>query len=140
MKQTSLDAIRVALQSALAEVQAKPLPEEGQWEYKRDTNGNWGRSFVAKPSILGLFLSRDPILEQLAEKLGETLRVDYADHMKSIGIATMAGPLQPSSKINGLLHECHKRFGTFVPSPAQIDTLLVEVAGFFDRTEVAPVL
>jgi hypothetical protein len=44
MKQSSIDAIRVALKELLAELQKSPIPQEGHWVYQRGLGGKWARS------------------------------------------------------------------------------------------------
>jgi hypothetical protein len=136
MKETSRNAIREGLAALLAELQKTPVPQEGHWEYRRDPSGSWQGTVVPKPGTFALFPVHDDLTDQLAAKLGIVLAVDYPDHLKVVGTSMGAGVLDPRTILTGLAYESLKRYGTFSMTNDQMEELLVDVAGFFDRTTV----
>jgi hypothetical protein len=53
-----------------------------------------------------------------------------------VGIELMMGAFQPVMMLTELLSQAHRKFGTFALADEQVETLLREVACFFDRNTV----
>jgi len=144
MKKTSLNAIRIALKAGLAELQKTgKLPDEGHWEYHRGANGDWQGAFVPRPSFMGLVLVHE--LSKLAAGIRRALEQDYPEYLKAVGTPLGGGGLQPVMVLQQLAREAYTRFGTFGVSDDQIEELLIDVPGLFDRKTMrlrlyAPVL
>ncbi|QIG95503.1 hypothetical protein [Bradyrhizobium sp. 6(2017)] len=132
MKETSREAIREGRAALLIELQKHHLPRE----YRRGPNGGWQGAVVPKPSTLSLFSGHDGLTGRLAEKLGAVLAVDYPDYLKVVGTSIGAGSLDPRTVLTGLAYEALQRCGTFSITDDQMDELLTDVAGFFDRSTV----
>lgn len=145
MEQKSVDAIRTAIRSLLAALAETPIPQEGEWVYQRNAAGNWQGSFVARPGSYSLLAPHQALVDRLSAELGPVLTTEYPDHMRMIGFGMSSGIIQPHMIIGRLAHEALQRFGTFSITDAQLDQLLTEAAGFFDRPNIclrlmAPVL
>jgi hypothetical protein len=146
MKQTSLDAIRTALNTLLVELQKTPVPQEGHWVYQRNPAGHWQGAFVPRPGGYNLLTPHENLIDRLSNELSPVLNTDYPDHMAWIGLpGAAAGVVQPRMIVGGLAHECLKRHGSFAISDQQLDELLRDAAGFFDQPNIrirlsAPVL
>jgi hypothetical protein len=135
MKNNSLNAIRTAFKIELKELQKIPeLPEEGHWEYRRDAAGGWGGRFVPKPSFINLHVLRRH--DKVPTGIEDALKKDYPEYLQLVGTPLSQGLLQPDSILHALAYEAHTRFGTFVLTDAQIETILADVSNFFDRKMV----
>lgn len=145
MKQTSRDALRVGLGALLDELARHPIPQEQHWEYHRVPAGGWQGALVGKPSAFALFVKAEDLLGRLAAQLGPVLSADYPDHVSAVGTHMGFGALDARMILTQLAYEVLTRFGAFSACEEQIEELLDEAAGFFDRPNIrlrlsAPVL
>lgn len=137
MKENSLGVIRLSVQIALKGFQSSfQLPEEGHWEYKRNSTGSWNGALVPKPSYMAIF-GRTSFLDELESKIEKALGQDYPEYLKAIGTPFGVGVLQPGMVLRGIIVELHKRFGTFLVTEGQIEDILKDVSDFFDNEKVA---
>ncbi|MGC1686468.1 MAG: hypothetical protein WA734_12670 [Candidatus Acidiferrales bacterium] len=135
MKKASLSAIRTALKAELTELQKiSSLPEEGHWEYHRNSTGGWEGKFVPKLSFIGLLGRHE--LDKQAAGVEAALKKDYPEYLQVVGTPLSAGVLQPVSILQRLVYEAHQRFGTFALTDEQVEKLLADVSTFFDRKMV----
>ena len=110
MKQTSLDAIRAALSTLLAELQKIDIPQEGHWVYERRPDLGWQGSFVARPGTFSLLQPHERLVGRLSADLSPILTADYPDYMtKPVGLqGSGGGILQPHMILAVLAHENSK--------------------------------
>lgn len=137
MKENSLSVIRLSVKAALGWFQNSfQLPEEGHWEYKRNSTGSWNGTLVPKPNYMAIF-GHTPLLEELEDKIEKALREDYPEYLKAVGTPFGVGVLQPGMVLRGIIVELYKRWGTFLVTDSQIEDVLKEVSDFFDTKKVA---
>ena len=145
MKQTSLDAIRTAISSLLAELTKAPIPREGHWIYQRGAAGNWQGSFVQRPGTYSLLMPHETLVDRLSEDITPVLNTRLPRSHALDRNTDEFRNLQPRMIIGGLAHQALRRYGTFAISDVQLEQLLAETAAFFDRPNIrlrlmAPVL
>jgi hypothetical protein len=137
MKQSTIDAIRAAHDTFLRELNKAPIPQEGHWVYERGTDGSWRGAFVLRPSTYGLLAPHEPFIERLSSEMSPVLVADYPDHMKGVGLPGVGiAILQPRMILGVLAYETLRRYGTFAINHDQMEDLLDDVAGFFDRPNI----
>jgi hypothetical protein len=135
MKQSSLDAIRVALTAFLGQLKSTPIPMAGHWEYTRTPMG-WSGAVVPKPDTFSLFPVGDDRLNRLAAEVDPVFAGDYPDYRKRVGTAMSSGQLDARMILMRLAYESLRRFGMYSIDAVQIEQLLGELATFIDRTTV----
>ena len=135
MKQATANAIRNCIKAFLAELQRVPsLPEEGHWEYHRESAGNWGGRLVPKPNLMRV-VDRQ-LLQKLVPDIESALKQDYPESLQLFGPPGSSAPLQPAMILQQLARAAHERFGTFALNDEQINAILLDVSTFFDRRTV----
>src|SRR5271155_1834955 len=94
MKLATADAIRNSIKAYLAELQRVPsLPEEGHWEYYRDSVGNWGGRLIHKPSLIRV--ADRQLLQKLVPDIESALKQDYPEYLQLFGPPGTSALLQP---------------------------------------------
>ncbi len=135
MKETSLNAIRIAFEAELTRLREIPkLPEERHWEYHRHADGAWTGQFVSKVSFMGLSARHD--VNKSVLEVTAALKQDYPKYLEFVGTSIGGGCLQPEAIPRQLAYEAYERFGTFALTGEQIQAILADVSNFFDRSTV----
>lgn len=138
-------AIKEALKIALSELKAMTPVKDTHWVYHRDTpSANWAGTQVTVPSIdLHFFYLLQ--WDKLAQAVEEKIISNYPDYHQQLIYITMGMQFSGEQMIRGLTSEIWQRYQSFTIEETKIDSLLDELALFFDTSTVeleflAPIL
>jgi hypothetical protein len=144
MKQTSIDALKIAFAQTLAALVSHPLETEEFWVHRRGPSG-WQGEMIQRPSWRSVHFTSREAIDRICNDLGAVLGEDYPDQMRRFGIASLNGVLQPQMILGSLVTAAYERFESFALDGAQVDALTAEAVAFFDKPTaslrlLAPVL